>query len=116
MTVYDSNRILTVRELRRNDTLHSGMLAGMCVRWTVVEIHYQYAFIKLGDSIVRMTGHDLRDWPFYLAEKCPNCALQSPVKPTEIHELYRVAAIHLEAADVSSKFRFKQAQFIKGRR
>lgn len=110
MPVYDSKRILTVRELRIGDVLHGMMLAGHCVKWTVTNKSGQYAFLKIGDTVAIATGHDLRETAFYLANNCPNCALQHQVKPSAIPELHTIPR-QILAADVPSSFRFRAAQY-----
>ena len=110
MKVYDSNRILTTRELRKGDILHGGMLAGHCVKWTVLEVHFQYAFVKIGDSIVRMRGSDLRQFEYYLIDKCPNCKLQHDIAVVKTQELIH-NVIELPTPDVKSSWQFKAAQY-----
>jgi hypothetical protein len=115
MKVYDSNRILTTRELRKDDILHGGMLAGHCVKWTVLEVHFQYAFVKIGDSIVRMRGSDLRQFEFYLKDKCPNCKLQREIAVIEKNRTIQ-NVLALSAPDVKSSWQFKAAQYTRRRK
>lgn len=110
MQVYDANRVLTVREMRKGDKLHGGMLAGKCVLWEVVTIYPQRALLKVGETIAECSGHDLREMAFYRAENCPLCALQFDVKPSEPRELH-VIPRELSASDIPSSFRFRAAQY-----
>jgi len=116
MTVYDSNRVLTIRELHDADILHGGMLAGRCVKWAVIERDPTYAILKVGETLVKVTGVDLRRFEFFFAAECPNCALENPRIPSKEKDLYVVAEGNIESPDIPSTWRFKQAQFVKRRK
>jgi hypothetical protein len=102
--VYSANRVLTVKELRSGDIMHCGMTAGKCMAWTVKETDTTYAYVKVGSSMVKMTGKDIRNGlPMYRAKECPFCSLgQARTKPPTPKENVTFTSRELIAADVSS--------------
>jgi hypothetical protein len=110
MKVYDSDRILTVRELRVGDIMHGGMLAGKCVKWHVVEKFPSRAAVRVSSSLLLISGIELRQMPFYLDKDCPVCALNYEVKPSVTPELFTIPR-EILSADVPSSFRFRAAQY-----
>lgn len=105
MTSYPAGQVLTIKELRPGEIMHCGMTAGKCMIWTVVDRDNAYAYVRVGNSIVKMTGKDIRGGlPMYRAMDCPVCALTKNMPATKQltkHDTLFTAQI-LESADVSS--------------
>jgi hypothetical protein len=74
--LYDSRRVLTIKELEPEMVLHSGQIAdGVCAEWSVERIadDYSKALLCIYGTYIQVTGHELRHdpQPWYPADRCP---------------------------------------------
>lgn len=105
MTSYPASQVLTIKELRNGEAMHCGMTAGKCMVWTVVDKDTAFAYVRVGSSIVKMTGRDIRSGlPMYRATDCPICSLTKDIQISQPESRESVAFTQqvLESADVSS--------------
>lgn len=112
---YDSDRILTVKELVIGRTVHAGFTGGFCVKWTVVSKSDNKAFlVHKNGTTCNVDGVQLRKLAMYRPETCPLCEIQSPIEinSPEVHFL----RADLPKSIMPSAFRFKAAQFTMRRR
>lgn len=115
MKQFSSLRVLTVKELRPGDVIHSGVIGNQCAVFYVRAVTEKHAVVTLGksrDAIpIALTSHELRsdDCESYFAETCPLCGKHEPYTMTVVAKarLYRA---RLVGANVPSKMRFKMAR------
>lgn len=112
---FSADRILTVKEMKIGDKIHSGFTGGFCVKWTVVSKSEFKAFLQhKNGSVCNVDGIQLRKLATYHADNCPLCEYQSPidVNSPEVKFLRQ----DLPQPILQSAFRFKEAQLTMRRR
>lgn len=110
---FSSDRILTLKELRVGQLVHSGFSGGFCVKWKVVAVE-NYAVFRHGGTVALVDGIQLRKWPTYRPETCPNCDKQKPVETVSAEVKFLTQ--DLTPSVMASAFRFREAQYVMRRR
>ena len=111
---FDSQRILTVHELKIGDEVHSGFTGGFCVKWTVFYKGEFRAFLQHNNgSVCNVDGLQLRKNSTYFADNCPLCELQHKVKVDSVE--VKFLKQDLPQSVMRSAFKFRAAQITRRR-